>query len=87
MFWYVAPGPVFANDDDDDDSVDDDDDNDGDVDDDEPVGLAGPVLGKGAVEAEVPVLSPVRVPNLSSFHCDQEDYDYDNDSDDGISAQ
>ena len=66
----VAPGPVFANDDDDDVSVDDDDDNDGDVDDDEPVGLAGPVLGKGAVEAEVPVLSPVRVPHLSLFHCD-----------------
>ena len=58
----VAPGPVFAN--------DDDDDNDDDVDDDEPVGLAGPVLGKGAVEAEVPVLSPVRVPHLPLFHCD-----------------
>ena len=58
---------------------------------DEPVGLAGPVLGKGAVEAEVPVLSPVRVSHLPLFHCEQEDYqedyDYDNDSDDGISAQ
>ena len=41
--------------------VDNDDDDDGD---DEPVGVAGPVLGKGAVQAEVPVLPPVRVPHL-----------------------
>ena len=33
---------------------------------DEPVGLAGPVLGKGAVQAEVPVLPPVWVSHLSS---------------------
>ena len=48
-------------DDDDDDGDDDDDDDDGD---DEPVGMAGPVFGKGAVQAEVPVLPPVRVPHL-----------------------
>ena len=43
------------------DDYDDDYDDDGDN---QPVGVAGPVLGKGAVEAEVPVLPPVRVPHL-----------------------
>ena len=65
----LAP-PIFANDDDDG----------GGGDDDEPVGLTRPVLDKGAVEAEVPVLSPVGVSHLHwahhyCHHDEEEDYD------------